>query len=127
MFARLWCESLMLSGHERSRRSYESNRTAILRACSEMFKRIKTESDVRGRLVDVSSCDRSSTLNGLYTSEKVCGMLEVKNYRHFHYMFPFIAAFIDRIRGERVSMTNVISMLCIEIFSWALERSSELL
>lgn len=66
----------MLSGHEKTRRSYKLNMTAILRACNEMFERIQNDSNVPGIIVDFSSCDSSCALNGLFTNKGTFGLLE---------------------------------------------------
>lgn len=122
VFRRLGSEKLVINGVERKGRTFKTSRTAILRACNEMLKRIDIQSPVPGSVVDFSSKDSSNALNGLFTSDGVCGMLEAKNYRHVDYVFPFVAAFIDRICGERDNLTTAISVLYIDLVNWVLER-----
>lgn len=87
----------MLNGHKKAGRSNKSNRTVILQACNEIKKRKQNKANVPEIIVDYSSCDISSALDALLTSERICGILDVKNYRHVDYVFPLSAAFIHPI------------------------------
>lgn len=60
----------MLSTLEKARRSYNSNRSAIVRSCNEMLKRIRNESNVPGIIFEFSSCDSSSALNSLLKAKE---------------------------------------------------------
>lgn len=87
----------MLTGHYKTTRSYKSNRTANMRTRNKMLKQTQNEKNVPEIIDGFPFCGSSSVLNGLFTSEGICGMLEAKNHRQVHYMFPFIAALIALI------------------------------
>lgn len=127
LFRRLGSEKLVMKGSERNGRTYKTCRTAILRACNEMLKRNQVQGQVPGIVVDFSSNDSSNALNGLFTSDGICGMLEAKNYRHVDYVFPFLASFVDRICGEKECMTTAISVIYIDLVNWVLERPDNML
>lgn len=127
MSCRIETEILVLSGHGKSSRSYDSSRTTILRACNVKLMRIQHESSVPGKIADFSLCDRTSALNGLFKSERTCGMLVATIYRYVNYVIPFIAAFIDRVCGKSISMTGVISKMSSEIVHWTLKGLRKLL
>lgn len=111
LFRILVSKHLVLNGHERTGQTYRSSRTEILLACNETVKQTKSELYVPGLVVDYSSSDSTTSLNGLFTSEGVFGMLEAKNYKHVDYGFLFFDALVDRIRGEKNRMTSVICIL----------------
>lgn len=58
-FAKLGNKSLMPSSHKTTSWSYHSNGTAILKACNDMLKQIRSELNTLGLIHDFSSCDRS--------------------------------------------------------------------
>lgn len=124
IFRMLSSDVLKIKGPERKGRTYKTCRTAILRCCNEMLKRIQEESYVQGLNVDFSSGDSCNALNGLFTRDGICGMLEAKNYRQVDQVFPFIAAFIDRVVGDWQSVTTGLCLSYTEITKWVLERPS---
>lgn len=87
-----------------------------------MLKRAEREPHVSGQLVDYYSKDASNALNGLLISEGICGMLDANNVGHINYVFPFVAAFIDGVCGEKNAMTTAISVLYIDVANCVMER-----
>lgn len=75
LFRRLKSGNFVLRGPETSVRTYRLNRTAILRACIEMFKGVQRVSHVFGQLVHYSSNDNSNALNGIFPGEGIRGKL----------------------------------------------------
>ena len=123
LFKRLGSENLTVKDGERKGRAFKSMRTPILRAVNEMLKEIQVQSYVTGVHVDFSCTSCSSSLNGLFTSDGLCGMMEAKNMRSVDYGFPFICVFIDRIFAETWGPLTSVSTIYIEIIHWILERN----
>lgn len=121
-FRRLRSEKLLLREPIRTRQTYGLKRTATLPACNEMLKRVQREWHVFGQPVDYSSNDSSNALNGLITSEGICGMLEAKNFRHIDSVFPFVVAFIGRTCGEKDGIATTISTLYFDIMTCVKEQ-----
>lgn len=74
-----------------------------------------------GLLVECSSRNTCSSLNGLFTREGVSSMLKASNFRHVDYVSPFVSSFIDRICGEKSSQASVAFILCIDVVNWAMK------
>lgn len=68
-----------------------------------------------GLEINFSSSDISYALDGMFTSEGICGILQETFYTHVDYVFSLVAAFLDRICGERKNMTSVTSTLYIMV------------
>lgn len=85
-----------------------SQKTAILRACNSLLRAIQIDSSTTSMKIDFSTKETSSTLNGIFLETGVRGMLEGKDYKTLDYVFPFVAAFVDRITGcQRDGITAV--------------------
>lgn len=83
----------------------------ILRACNEILKQIQSKTYLLGLAVDCSWSGSSSLRNGLLIREGVCRMLEAESYGHLDCVFSFVTALIDRICGEKTSITSIIYIL----------------
>ena len=124
VFRRLGSEQIFVNNGKMKGKTLKQLRMAILKACNEMLKRIEMESYVPGCHVDFSSKDGSNALNGLFTNEGICGMLEAKNYREVDYVFPFVAAFIDRVCGDRKGTLTDLCVMYIDLVQECFERSN---
>lgn len=91
-----------------------------------MLKRIRSESNIPGIIVDFSFCDSSGALNRLFTRKEICGILGVKHYRYVKYLLPFVAALTDQTCGGRNCLASVISIFYIETVNSIMERPSKL-
>ena len=78
-------------------------------------------------MFDFSSKDGTNVLNGLFTNEGICGMLEAKNYREVDYVFPFVAGFIDRVCGEKKGTLTELCVMYIDLVQECFERSNSIL
>ena len=88
-----------------------SHKTAILRACNSLLRAVQMDSSTTSMKVDFSTKETSSRLNGIFLETGVRGMLEGKDYRTLDYVFPFVAAFVDRITGcKKNGITKVHSL-----------------
>ena len=85
-----------------------SKKSAIMRGCNNYLRAIQSDSGISSLRVDFSSKNASVTLNGLFLETGIRGMLEGKDYRNVDFVFPFIAAFIDRITQEtKADLTSI--------------------
>lgn len=125
IYRRLGTDHLKVSGPYGNNRSFKSCRNAILCSANEILKEIQSQSHVPGLHVDHSSKGSSATLNGLFSSEGISGMLEAKDMRSIDYVFPFVAAFIDRICGEEHGPVTSITVLYIEIIQMIFEKDDD--
>jgi len=92
-----------------------SKKAAILRGCNTYLRAIDEDSGMSSLRVDFSSKNASITLNGLFMENGIRGMLEGKDYKTVDYVFPFIAAFIDRITQEQDGKLSSIHILYSEL------------
>ena len=100
-----------------------SKKSPILRGCNNYLRAIQEDSGMSSLKVDFSSKNASITLNGLFLENGIRGMLEGKDYKTVDFVFPFIAAFIDRITQEKscvltsihVSYSELIHLLNVGI------------
>ena len=92
-----------------------SKKSAILRGCNSYLRAIETDSGISYLRVDFSSKNASVTLNGFFLETGVRGMLEGKDYRNVDFVFPFVAAFIDRITQESNGDLTTIHVLYSEL------------
>ena len=86
--------------NRRGQKRYSSMKTAILRGCNSLLAAIQNQYPLSGVNVDFSKKEASTSLNGLFTADGLKGMLEAKEYRAIDYVFPFVAAFVDRALGN---------------------------
>ena len=97
-----------ISAKNSNKAKFSSKRTPILRACNSLLRAIEEDSTTTSIHVDFSTKETSSALNGLFLESGIRGMLEGKDYRNLDYVFPFVAAFIDRVTGcEEGGITTV--------------------
>lgn len=82
-----------------------------MQAFIEMLKPLQHDLNVSGILVDFSSCDSSSVMISVFTSEGSSGMLEDKDYRHVNYVFLYITKIIDG-RFGRETVRRVLPEYC---------------
>jgi len=122
IFNRLGSEDLYIRLNGGRSRTFKSCRTSILKGVNDMLKEIQTNSYVSNLYVDFSSKQSSSTLNGLFSSDGLIGMLEATNMRTVDYVFPFVSMFIDRVCGERWGPLTTISTMYIDLVQRILER-----
>lgn len=96
------------SAKKSSKAKFSSKRTAILRACNSLLRAIEKDCTTTSMHIDFSTKETSSALNGFFLESGIRGMLEGKDYRNLDYVFPFVAAFIDRVTGcEEGGITTV--------------------
>ena len=80
--------------------SLGSKRTSILRACNAILRQIEIDSHISQLHVDFSKKESSTQLNGIFLATGIRGMLEGKDFKNLDYVFPFIAAYVDRFRDK---------------------------
>ena len=81
-------------------RKLASIRTAVLRGCNSVLRYFQTHSVMPGTRIDFSKSYCSSSLNGLYPSTGLRGMLEGKDFKALDTVFPFIFAYVDTWLGQ---------------------------
>lgn len=88
---------------------------------------------VPGVRFDYSATPKSNNLNGLHISTGLKGMLEGKDYSNIDMVFPFIAAFLDRVLGyadnQQLTMihslySDVVNMVMYNTPDWELQHEN---
>lgn len=88
-----------LGTSKKGRVKFCSKRVPVLRACNSLLRAMQDDCTTRSIHIDFSTKEASSALNGIFLQTGIRGMLEGKDYRNLDYVFPFVAAFVDRISG----------------------------
>ena len=92
-----------------------SKKTAILRGCNSLLRVIEKDSGISRIHVDFSTKEASSRLNGLFMDNGIRGMLEGKDYRNLDFVFPFVAAYIDRFIGCKKGILTKVNTMYSDI------------
>ena len=69
----------------------------ILRGVNDILHIIDKQYYAPNMKVDFSKPEKSNRLNGFYLEDGIRGMLEAKDFQRLEMVFPFAAAFIDRM------------------------------
>jgi hypothetical protein len=109
-----------LGSRKSAKTKFSTKRTAVLRACNSLLRAIQNDSATTAIHIDFSTKEASSALNGFFLESGIRGMLEGKDYRNLDYVFPFVAAFIDRVSGLQeegiTTVHTVYSNLLFKLF-----------
>lgn len=97
------------SDKKRHGKTFRSCRTALLRACNALLAAIENQFGAPGFHVDFSTKEKSQQLNGLFLNNTIRGMLEGKDFKCLDMVFPFVAAYIDRVTGyqDNAPLTDI--------------------
>ena len=78
---------------------FHTKKMAILRACNSLLRAFEKSDTISSLHIDFSTKDNTCRLNGILLEAGVRGMLEGKDYRNLDFVFPFVAAYVDKISG----------------------------
>lgn len=73
----------------------------LLRAGNSILSNIDEKYPMNGKRVDFSRQEYRTGINGLFLKTGVRGMLEGKDWKNIDMVFPFVAAFVDKMSGCR--------------------------
>lgn len=102
-------KEVLLAVRNKRRKKASSCKSQLLNGCNNLLSAYQKEFPIPGLQVSFSTAQKSSQLNGFFTSTGVKGMLEGKDYAAVDTVFPFIAAFLDRAIGcaDNPALTTV--------------------
>lgn len=104
------------------RSSWPIPRASVLRGANMFLRNIHKQWTAPGISFHYCGSGTGSRLDGIFTETGLRGMLEGKEYDLLDEVFPFIAAYMDRVCGIRSGRLTELCVMYTELLHWVFRR-----